>query len=104
MQQFRQNRYACQLAQIKEPTEAEKREMALRREQQAAADREATAKRLENVGQGTVAQAVREQKDVEYTAQGPRIIDSGPSGSGRKPTKQLPAGRVKRMKRVSRPN
>jgi hypothetical protein len=60
------NRLACQLAQIPQPTEQDLQDMARRRDTQASADREALAKRLENVGQHAVAQAVRQKEDVVY--------------------------------------
>jgi len=49
------NKYACDLAKIPLLTEAESLAMAQRRDQQAAADRAALARRLDNVGQGQVA-------------------------------------------------
>jgi len=54
------NQYACQLAKIPTPTEQEKADLAAERERQAIAEREAIAQKLENVGQASTAQAVRE--------------------------------------------
>lgn len=69
------NKYACDLAKIPQLTDQQKAEMAARRDQQAAADREALAKRLENVGQTQVAHAVRTQQDVQYKSSGPSFTD-----------------------------
>jgi hypothetical protein len=62
------NGLACQLAQIPQPTEQDLQDMARRRDEQASADQSALAQRLENVGQGTAADAVRKQEDVIYVA------------------------------------
>lgn len=69
------NKYACDLAKIPQLTDQQKAEMAARRDQQAAADREALARRLENVGQTQVAQAVRTQQDVQYKSSGPSFTE-----------------------------
>jgi len=63
------NTYACQLAKIPVLTEAQKAEMAAARNRQAEADRLAIARRLDNVGQTQVAQAVRQKQDVQYQKQ-----------------------------------
>jgi hypothetical protein len=60
------NGLACQLANIPQLTEQDLQDMAKRRDEQASADQSALAQRLENVGQKTVADAVRKQEDVVY--------------------------------------
>ena len=61
------NVYACDLAQIPRPTAQEEADMARRRDEQAQAEREGIARKLENVGVNpAIAEAVRTNQPVIY--------------------------------------
>lgn len=63
------NQYACELARVSGPSPAELEAMARRRDEMAAADREALARKLVSVGQKTVAKAVLSDGKIVYVSE-----------------------------------